>query len=70
MNKDEREYYGIKFNGKIPKKHKVNEFSKEVEITFLGQAYLIERKDDDKVEKIKIDNYYKLKKEGKYEFYL
>ena len=46
MNKDEREYYGIKFNGKIPKKHKVNEFSKEVEITFLGQAYLIERKDD------------------------
>lgn len=62
----EKNYYGIRFNKDIPQIDKVNEFSKSVELKFIGQAYLINRKDD-KVEKIKLENYHKLEKEGLYE---
>ncbi len=65
MKKDEK-YFGIKLNNDIPKLDKVNEYSKEVELKFIGKAYLIERKDD-KIEKTKIENYYKLDKEDNYE---
>lgn len=67
MKKNKEKYYGIRFNNDIPKMDKVNEYKKEVEIKFIGKAYLIRRKDDDKVEKIEIENYYKLDKEGLYE---
>ena len=67
MRKKEEKYYGIRFNNDIPKTDKINSYNKEVEITFLGRAYLVERKDDDTIEKTEIENYYKLEKEGKYE---
>lgn len=66
MKKKEDNYYGIRFNNDIPKIDKINNFSKEVEIKFIGKAYLVKRKDD-KVEKIEIKNYHKLEKEGTYE---
>ena len=59
-------YYGIKFNNDIPKIDKINEFNKSVEIKFIGNAFIVKR-EDDKVEKIKIENYYKFEKEGLYE---
>lgn len=62
----EENYYGIRFNKDIPKVDKVNEFSKSVELKFIGRAYLINRKDD-KIEKIELENYHKLEKEGLYE---
>lgn len=67
MKNDKEKYYGIRFNNDIPKMDKVNEYKKEVEIKFIGKSYLINRKDDDKIEKIEIENYYKLDKEGLYE---
>ena len=66
MSKKEKDYFGIKFNDKVPDMNKVNKYSEAVEITFIGQVYLIERKKD-KIEKIKIENYYKFEKEGVYE---
>lgn len=64
----EQEYYGIYFNDKIPKLDKVNKFRKEVEIKFVGKAFLIKRDDDDKIiKRINLDNEYKFKKEGDYE---
>lgn len=66
MKKKEDNYYGIRFNNDIPKIDKINDFSKEVEIKFIGKAYLVERKDNT-VEKIELQNYHKLKKEGLYE---
>ena len=63
---ENQEYYGIKFNGEIPKIDEINKYSKEVEIEFEGNAYLVEREDEE-VEKIEIENGYKLKKEGEYE---
>lgn len=65
MKKDEN-YFGIKLNDDVPKLDKINEYSKEVELKFLGKAYLVER-NDGQVEKTEIKNYYKLEKEGKYE---
>lgn len=65
MNKEEQ-YYGIRFNDDIPKIDKINEYKKEVEIKFIGTAYLVKRKDD-KIEKTELKNYHKLDKEGKYE---
>ncbi len=66
-NKDK--YYGIYFNDDIPKlDDKINKYNREVEIKFEGKAYLIERDDDDEIiEKIEIENEYKLKKEKDYE---
>lgn len=66
MKKKEDNYYGIRLNNDIPKIDKINNFSKEVEIKFIGKAYLVKRKDD-KVEKTEIKNYHKLEKEGTYE---
>ena len=63
MKKKEDNYYGIRFNNDIPKIDKINNFNKEVEIKFIGKAYLVKRKDD-KIEKIELKNYYKLEKEG------
>ena len=66
--KKENEYYGIKFNDKIPKIDKVNKFTKEVKIEFEGKAYLIKRNEDNEViERKEIENGYKLKKEKEYE---
>ena len=66
--KKENEYYGIKLNDKVPKFDKVNKFTKEVEIEFEGKAFLIERDDKNEViEKVEIENNYKLKKEKDYE---
>lgn len=66
--KKENEYYGIKFNDKIPKIDKVNKFTKEVKIKFEGKAYLIKRNEDNEViERKEIENGYKLKKEKEYE---
>lgn len=66
--KKENEYYGIKFNDKIPKTDKVNKFTKEVKIEFEGRAYLIKRNEDNEViERKEIENGYKLKKEKDYE---
>lgn len=64
--KKEEKYFGIKLNNDIPKLDKINEYSKEVELKFIGTAYLVKRKDD-KIEKTKIENYYKLDKENDYE---
>lgn len=66
MKKKEDNYYGIRLNNDIPKIDKINNFSKEVEIKFIGKAYLVKRKDN-KVEKTEIKNYHKLEKEGTYE---
>ena len=66
MKKKEDNYYGIRFNNDIPKIDKINNFSKEVEIKFIGKAYLVKRKDD-KIEKVELKNYHKLEKEGTYE---
>lgn len=66
MKKKEDNYYGIRFNNDIPKIDKINNFNKEVEIKFIGKAYLVKRKDD-KIEKIELKNYHKLEKEGTYE---
>lgn len=65
--KEERKYFGIYLNNEIPKLDKKNQYSKEVEIKFQGKAYLIKRKENEKIEKIEIQNEYKLKKEGHYE---
>lgn len=67
MKKDKEKYFGIRLNNDIPKIGKENKFKKEVEVKFIGKAYLITKKEDDKIEKIEIENYYKLKKEGLYE---
>lgn len=64
--KKEDKYYGIRFNDDIPKVDEINKFNKEVELRFMGKAYLVERKDNT-VEKIELQNYHKLKKEGLYE---
>lgn len=66
MNK-EKKYYGIYFNDTIPKLDKKNYFTKEVTIKFEGEAYLIGKKRNQKVEKTEIENEHKLKKEGDYE---
>lgn len=65
--KEERKYFGIYLNNEIPKLDKKNQYSKEVEIKFQGKAYLIKRKENEKIEKIEIQNEHKLKKEGDYE---
>lgn len=67
MKRKEDNYYGIRFNNDIPKIDKTNNFSKEVEIKFIGKAYLVKRKDDKVIEKIELKNYHKLEKEGTYE---
>ncbi len=65
---EKEEYYGIKFNDKIPKIDKVNRFRKEVEVEFEGIAYIVERDDDDEiVERTELENGDKLKKEKVYE---
>lgn len=61
-----QKYYGIKFNGDIPKIDEINKYSDEVEIEFQGKAYLIERRDE-QTQKTEIKDGYKLKKEGEYE---
>ena len=63
---EKEKYYGIKFNGDVPKVDEVNQYSQEVEIEFQGMAYLVERKDN-QTQKIWIENGCKLKKEGEYE---
>lgn len=67
MKKEKEKYYGIRFNNDIPKINNENKYSKEVEVKFIGKAYLITKKEDDKIEKVEMENYYKLKKEGVYE---
>lgn len=63
-----KEYFGIKFNDDIPRIDKVNKYSKEIEIEFEGEAYLVERDDDNEIiERTRIENNYKLKKEDDYE---
>lgn len=66
MIKKDKDYYGIKFNNDVPKLDKINEYNKEVEVKFIGQAFLVERKKD-KIEKTPLKNYYKIEKEGTYE---
>lgn len=63
--KKEDNYYGIRFNDDIPIKDELNKYNKEVELKFMGHAYLIKRTEE-KVEKIELENYYKFKKEGLY----
>lgn len=65
--KKEEKYYGIYFNEEIPKLDQKNQFDKEVTIKFEGKAYLIVPKEENKFEKIEIENEYQLKKEGNYE---
>ena len=65
--KKEKQYVGIYLNDEIPELDKKNKYSKEVEIKFQGKAYLIERKENQKIEKTEIQNEHKLKKEGDYE---
>ena len=66
--KKEEKYYGIRFNNDIPKLNEINEYSKEVELKFMGKTFFVIRDEDNKViERIPIDNYYKIKKEGTYE---
>lgn len=68
MKKEEEKYYGIRFNDDIPKLNEINEYNKEIELRFIGKAFFIERDEDDKiVDRIPIDNYYKIEKEGTYE---
>ncbi len=68
MKKEEEKYYGIRFNNDIPKIDEINEYTKEVELKFMGKAFLIERDENNKVtERIPLDNYYKIEKEGTYE---
>lgn len=68
MRKKKDKYYGIYFNDKIPKIDKINKYSKEVELKFEGEAYIIERDDDNEVvEKIELKNEDKLRKEKDYE---
>lgn len=68
MKKEEEKYYGIRFNDDIPKLNEMNEYSKEIELRFIGKAFFIERDEDDKIiDRIPIDNYYKIEKEGTYE---
>lgn len=68
MGKKKDKYYGIYFNDKIPKIDKINKYNKEVELKFEGKAYIIERDDDNEVvEKIKLENNDKLRKEKDYE---
>ncbi len=63
-----REYFGITFNDDIPRVDKVNKYSKEVKIEFEGEAYLVERDDDNEIiEKIEIKSNDKLTKEDDYE---
>lgn len=68
MKKDDEKYYGIRFNNDIPKLNEINEYNKEIELKFIGKAFFIERDENEKVtERIPIDNYYKIEKEGTYE---
>lgn len=63
-----QEYFGITFNDDIPRLDKVNKYSKEVKIEFEGEAYLVERDDDNEIiEKIRIKSNDKLTKEDDYE---
>lgn len=39
MKKDKEKYYGIRFNDDIPKLNEINEYSKEVELKFIGKAF-------------------------------
>ena len=66
MKNKEDNYYGIRFNDDIPILDDINKYRKEIEIKFLGKAYLVEYKDDEII-KTEISNYYKLDKEGDYE---
>lgn len=66
MRNKEDNYYGIRFNDDIPILDDINKYRKEIEIKFLGKAYLVEYKDDEII-KTEISNYYKLDKEGDYE---
>ena len=66
MNK-KQEYYGIYFNDNIPQIDKVNKYSKEVELKFEGEAYLIEHDDEGKPHRVKkFENGDKLKNEKDY----
>lgn len=68
MKKEEEKYYGIRFNNDIPKLNEKNEYNKEIELRFIGKAFFIERDENEKIiERIPIDNYYKIEKEGTYE---
>lgn len=68
MKKEDEKYYGIRFNDDIPKLNEINEYGKEVELKFIGKSFFIERDEDNKVtERIPIDNYCKIEKEGTYE---
>lgn len=65
--KDEK-YYGIKINNKIPKIDKRNDFDREIEVVFEGNAFIIIRNDKGEIkEKIKLENKEKLTKEKDYE---
>lgn len=66
MRNKKDNYYGIRLNDDIPILDDVNKYRKEVEIKFLGKAFLVERNDDEII-KTEIENYYKLDKEGNYE---
>lgn len=66
--KENKEYYGIYLNGKIPKtidneKDKYNKYNGSVKLEFEGKAYLIDNKGNTKEE---LKNNSKLKKEGKH----
>lgn len=66
--KENKEYYGIYLNGKIPKtidkeKDKYNKYNRSVKLEFEGKAYLIDDKGNNKEE---LKNNSKLKKEGKH----
>lgn len=65
--KNKKEYYGILFNDDIPRLDRKNEYSKKVEVFFEGKAYLLERNEDNEIERTEIENNYKLKKEGDYQ---
>ena len=66
MRNKKDNYFGIRFNDDIPILDDINKYKKEIEIKFLGKAYLVEYKDDEII-KTGISNYYKLDKEGDYE---
>ena len=66
--KKKQEYYGIYFNDDIPKIDKVNKYSKEVDLKFEGEAYLIEHDDEGKPRRVKkFENGDKLKNEKDYD---
>ena len=64
--KENKEYYGIYLNGKIPKakENKYNKYYRNIKLEFEGKAFLLDKNKEKNEEELK--NNSKLKKQGKH----